>query len=391
MTKSHINPQAKNPGDPFTFLLVVTNSGGTPSGADTIRVMDVVPTGLTIGTITPASPFTCGVAGQVITCDNTLGALNAAASSTIGVSVTVAAGATNPLINAVKVGTNGTDPQNPTFPTNIEAALCTAVNVPIFGCAADSVPLNADLQIVKTQRQGIAGPFVAALANAVPTGSTVQFLVTISNAGPANVSSATIADTVPTNFSTVTWVCGLGSGTASCSAASGAGNAITLTGNLNSGSSLLITVTAVTRSASSVAGVTNTAAVTSPPGINDSTPGNNTASISTQIGVNNLSITKTDGITTVKAGTTTIYTVVVNNTGDYPADGARLFDPVAAGLQCTAPPTCTAAGPATSCPPGLTMAQLQNATAPTGVALGTFGAGGSLTFTFSCGVTATGQ
>jgi uncharacterized repeat protein (TIGR01451 family) len=391
MTKSHVNPQAKNPGDSFTFLLAVTNTGGTPSGANTIRVIDVVPAGLTIGTIAAATPFTCASVGQVITCNNTIGALGTATSSVIGVSVTVAAGASNPLINSAKVGTAGTDPQNSTLPTSVTAALCTGVDVPNYGCSANSVPLNADLQIAKTQRQGTTGTFVTALANVVPTGTTVQFLLTITNSGPSNVSSATIADSLPTNFSTVTWVCGVGSGTASCSAASGAGNAISLTGNVNGASSLVITVTALTSFATSVAGVTNTAAVAAPPGINDSTPGNNTASISTQIGVVNLSITKTDGTTTVKAGATTVYTVVVNNSGDYSADGSRLFDPVAAGLQCTATPSCAAAGPATSCPAGLTTAQLQNATAPTGVALGTFGAGGTLTFTLTCGVTATGQ
>ncbi|MBC7434435.1 MAG: DUF11 domain-containing protein [Bdellovibrionales bacterium] len=391
LTKVHTGTQSKNPGDTFAFVLTVRNSGGSASAVNTVRLRDVVPVGLTISAVAAGTPFTCVFAGQNVTCNNTLGALNAGVSSVITVTVTVAAGATNPLLNAAKVGTNGTDPQNNTYPTVLTAALCTDVDVPNYGCAADSVPLNADLQITKTQRQGNSGAFATTLANVVPLNTTVQFLLTVSNGGPSNVSTATIADTVPNNFSTVTWVCANSGGTATCGTASGSGNAISLTGSINNASSLTITVTAVTSAATTVAGVTNTASVIAPSGITDTTPANNTASVVTKIGATNLAITKSNGVSSLVAGTTTAYTIVVTNTGSYPADGARLYDPVAIGLQCTAPPSCVAAGSATACPVGLTAAQLQNTTPPTGVLLDTFGAGGSLTFLLSCGVTATGQ
>jgi uncharacterized repeat protein (TIGR01451 family) len=391
LTKVHANPQGKSPGNTFTFTLTVRNSGGSASAVNTVRLVDVMPTGLTIGAVAAGTPFTCATSGQVVTCNNTAGAFAAGASSIVTVTVTVAAGATNVLLNAAKVGTNGTDPQNSTYPTSVTAVLCTDVDVPNYGCAADLVPLNADLQITKTQRQGVSGAFATTLASVVPLNTTVQFLLTVSNAGPSKVSTATISDTVPTSFSTVTWVCGVGGGTATCGTASGSGNAISLTGTFNGTSSLTITVTAVTTAATTVAGVTNTAMVTAPTGITDTTPGNNTASVVTKIGATNLSITKGDGVGSVVAGTTTVYTIVVTNTGTYPADGSRLYDPVATGLQCTAPPTCVAAGAATSCPVGLTAAQLQNTTVPTGVSLDTFGAGGSLTISLTCGVTATGQ
>ena len=391
MTKVHVNPQAKSPGNTVTFVMTIRNLGGSASAVNTVRMMDVLPTGLTISAIGAGTPFTCGSSGQTLTCTNTIGAFAIGASSIVTVTATVTAGATNPLLNSAKVGTNGTDPQNSTFPTTTTTVLCTDIDVPNYGCAADTVPLNADLQITKTQRQGVSGAFANTLASVVPLNTTVQFLLTVSNAGPSKVSTATISDTVPTSFSTVTWVCGVGGGTATCGTASGSGNAISLAGTFNAASSLTITVTAVTSAATTVAGVTNTASVSAPSGILDTTPGNNTASVVTNIGATNLSITKNDGTGSVVAGTTTVYTIVVTNTGTYPADGSRLFDPVATGLQCTAPPTCVAAGPATSCPVGLTAAQLQNTTVPTGLSLDTFGAGGSLTITLTCGVTATGQ
>lgn len=388
MSKSHPDPQPRSPGNTFSFNLLVTNSGGGAAASGSVRVIDVVPAGLTIGAVTEVG-FTCGVAGQVVTCTTDTN-FPANSTKTITIPVTVAAGATNDLINRAKVGTNGPDVQNPTFPTAATVALCNGIDVPNLGCATDPVPLNADLQITKLQRIGTTSTFAATTTTVIPTGSTVQFRIDVTNSGPSNVSTATIADSVPVNFSTVTWACGNLAGTATCSAASGTGNAISLTGNLNSGGSLRITVTAVAAYPTAISGVINTASVTAPSGIVDTNPANNSATVTSVIGVTNLSITKTNSATTVTSGTTTTYTIVVNNSGDYPADGARLFDGVTAGLTCTAPPTCLAAGPATSCPAGLTMAQLQNTVPPAGVAIPTLGAGGSITVTYSCSVTATG-
>jgi uncharacterized repeat protein (TIGR01451 family) len=389
MTKTHPNPQARSPGDTFSHTLLVTNSGGGAAGAGTVQVIDVVPAGLVIGAITVSGFAPCAVAGQVVTCTSDTN-LPVGGSLSVTIPVTVSAGASTELINRAQVGTNGPDPQNNTFPTAASAGLCSGTDVPTLGCATDTVPLNADLQITKLQRRGTTDTFTTSVP-VVPTGSTVQFRIDVTNSGPGNVNTATIADTVPVNFTNVTWVCGNLAGTATCSAASGAGNAISLTGNISSGGSLRLTVTAVATFPTAVSGVVNTASVTAPTGIVDTNSANNSGTVTTTVGVTNLSITKTNGTTTVTSGGTTSYTIVVTNTGDYPADGARLYDPVVAGLSCTAPPICLAAGPATSCPIGLTAAQLQNATAPAGVAIPAFGAGGSITLTYACNVTATGQ
>ena len=124
MTKSHIDPQAKNPGDAFTFILNLRNNGDTAAAINTVRMVDVVPSGLNITSVAPNSPFTCTIALQVVTCNNTLAALAIDANVTVTVNVTVAAGATNALINRAKISTNGTDPQNNVFPDAAAAALC---------------------------------------------------------------------------------------------------------------------------------------------------------------------------------------------------------------------------------------------------------------------------
>lgn len=187
-------------------------------------MVDVVPSGLNITSVAPNSPLTCAIALQVVTCNNTLAALAIGANVTVTVNVTVAAGATNALINRAKIGTNGTDPQNNVFPDAAAAALCSGTDVPSFGCAADLVPLNADLQIVKLQRLGISGAFVSTIVG-VPLGTIVQYQISVTSSGPSNVTALQIIDTVPTNFSTVSCVY-TASGTASCSPTSGTGNAI---------------------------------------------------------------------------------------------------------------------------------------------------------------------
>ncbi|MES2941907.1 MAG: hypothetical protein V4772_03445 [Pseudomonadota bacterium] len=390
MSKTHPDPQIRSVGDTFAFTLTIRNNSGTNSGAaNTIRMIDVVPPNLTIGTVTANAPFTCATAAQVITCNNTGGALNAGLSRTITVAVTVAAAATNQLINKAKVSTNGADPQNNVFPTTTTVALCSGTDTPAFGCAVDPVTLNADLQIYKDQRLGQSGAFQTGLLG-VALGDVVQYRLRIVNAtGSAVVSTATFSDPVPFHVSvngasTVT----LAGGATGCSVAYTGSQLNGTVTSLPAGATCTVVIegTATTSSA----GATNTALVTVPAGINDTVPGNNTSTVLTAIGVANLSVTKTDGVTTIGAGANTTYTIVATNAGPSPANGARIYDPVATGLSCTAAPSCVASGAAV-CPAGLTMGQLQNAIAPLGVANPTFGSGGSITITVVCGVTASGQ
>ena len=390
MTKKHDDPQNRAVGETFNFTLAISNNGGvTLGGSNTIRMVDVVPAGLTIGAVSPSAPFTCSVSGQVVTCDNTNGALAAGQLSLILVPVTVTVAATNPLINRAKVGTSGADPQNNAFPTPVIAANCSGTDVPFAGCAADTVPLKADLQIFKDQRQGTVNAFQSTLLG-VALGDAVQYRLAIVNApGSAQVSNTTFSDPVPfhiSNLNTVSFV--VAGGASGCTAGfSGTQLSGTVT-SMPGGSTCTVIIQGIASTSS--AGATNTAQVSVPSGITDTVPGNNTSTVLTAIGVANLAITKSDGVTTIGAGRTTTYTIVATNGGPSPADGARIYDPVAAGLSCTTAPTCVASGPAT-CPPGLTIAQLQNSTAPQGVAIPTFGAGGGITLGLLCTVTATGQ
>ena len=102
-----------------------------------------------------------------------------------------------------------------------------------------------------------------------------------------------------------------------------------------------------------------------------------------------LDVTKTNGTTTLVAGSTTSYTVTFTNSGATAANGAIAKDTPSAGLSNCSVTGCTAAGsPVAVCP---ASGLWPNLFTVGGLSIATFPANSSLSFTLSCGVTATGQ
>ena len=103
---------------------------------------------------------------------------------------------------------------------------------------------------------------------------------------------------------------------------------------LASGGTYQITVTANVTAASG--SVSNTATVATPAGITDPTPGNNSATDTDTViaapVVADLSITKSNGVSSINAGATTVYTIVVTNNGPGEVTGATVTDLAPAGL-----------------------------------------------------------
>lgn len=93
--------------------------------------------------------------------------------------------------------------------------------------------------------------------------------------------------------------------------------------------------------------------------------------------------TKTDGVASVVAGSSTTYTIVVTDAGPGNAHGTIVTDAAVSGLTKTGL-TCTASGGAV-CPTGLTVAQLE-----AGVTVATLPFNGSLTFSVTATVSASG-
>ncbi len=106
-------------------------------------------------------------------------------------------------------------------------------------------------------------------------------------------------------------------------------------------------------------------------------------------GIADLSITKSNGVSSVNPGSQTTYTIVVTNSGPQGAGGATISDPAAPGLAKFSVGSCSAAGGAT-CPvvgPGVGQLGIANLEAGT-VVVPVLPAGGSVSFVVVATVTA---
>ena len=102
----------------------------------------------------------------------------------------------------------------------------------------------------------------------------------------------------------------------------------------------------------------------------------------------NITVTKTNVVSTVTAGQTMSYTVTVANGGSRAANNSVLQDTPSAGLSCTAV-TCSGSTPAGNCPAAASVT-IANLLGP-GISLTSLPASSTLTFAVTCGVTANGQ
>jgi uncharacterized repeat protein (TIGR01451 family) len=218
----------------------------------------------------------------------------------------------------------------------------------------------ADLSITKTD----------GVTTAVPGGS-VTYTITASNAGPDPVTGGTIADTFPAIL-TCTWTC-VGAGGGTCTA-SGSGN-INDTVNLPAGGSVTHTATCSVN-ASATGTLSNTATVSAGAASDSNTANNSATDADTLTPQADLSITKTDGVTTATSGGSVTYTITASNAGPSHAPGSTVGDTFPASLTCTW--TCVGAGGGTCTASGSgNIGDTVN-----------LPAGGSVTYTASCTVSA---
>ena len=193
------------------------------------------------------------------------------------------------------------------------------------------------------------------LLTTVP-GAPVQYILVVRNNGPDDVQGAAVIDPVPATLTDVTWLCRASPGSRCPEPASGTGRIAVRVDLLNGGIALFRINATVAATASGT--LRNVAAVLPPPGTLDPTPGNNVGidtdtvtTPSTSTPSADLTITKTDNVTGTVPGGLLLYTLVVTNQGPSAVTGARVVDPVPAGLTgvtwtCTASPgsSCPAAG-----------------------------------------------
>ena len=308
------------PGTSVTYTVVASNAG--PSAVSAATVTDTMPASLSgvTWTCVPAGGGSCAAgsgSGNIATTVD----LPVGATATFTISATVVATATGTLVNTATVAV----PAGVTDPT------------PANNSATDTDTLNptADLSITKTD----------GIASVVP-GQNTTYTVVVGNAGPSTAVNAPVTDALPAGATSGSWTCAASAG-ATCGAASGA-MPISSTATLASGAT--VTYTVVVAVASTATGsLTNTATVSAPAGVTDPSSANNSASdIDTLTPTADVSITKTDGLTTVVPGTIVTYTVVASNPGPSTVTGATVADTIPASL-IGATWTCSASAGST-CP-----------------------------------------
>lgn len=291
-------------------------------------------------------------------------------------------------------GKAGGDPIVTTYVVKVISGGTSVVSGLVHDFSGSSYHYNSDfgavtLTVLTKVRAADLGVTKTDNVTSVLQNSTTSYSIVVTNAGPEPAVTTTVADPA---------VAGLTKNSVTCTASAGTACPAALTvaalespglviASSSVGSTLTLTVVAtVTASAGTV---TNTVSLIPYSTVVDSVAANNTASdADSVIGLVNLTVAKTNGVTSLTAGSTTSYTVTVANFGPAAATGALLKDPVATGLNCTTV-TCTGVTGAAVCPgaANVTIANLQGA----GITLTSFPANSSLNFSVTCGVTATGQ
>ena len=263
------------PGGSVTYTITASNTG--PSNAVGATVADTFPASLSNITWTAV-----GAGGGTATASGS-GNINDTVNLPVGgsvtytVSATISPSATGSLINTVTVAA-------PSGVTDLTPSNNSATDT-------DTLAAQADLAISVTD----------GITTASPGGSTT-YTITVSNAGPSNVTGATVADTFPASL-TATWTAvGAGGGTAT---ASGTGN-INDTVNVPAGGSVTYTVSAAI-SANATGTLSNTATVAAPNGVTDTNPGNNSATDTDNL-LTLVTISATDATAAYTGGNTGTYT-----------------------------------------------------------------------------------
>ncbi|MEO8424081.1 MAG: hypothetical protein ABI595_09240, partial [Actinomycetota bacterium] len=301
------------PGTSTTYTITITNNGPSTEPAG-VRFTDTIPAG-TVGSEAEAD---CAIAANVFTC-TTVATIAAGASRSYQLTLAVPSGfAPATLVNTANITVRPiTDPDL----TNNSAT------------DTDTVTRSADLSIVKTDS-----------TDPVTPGQAFTYTLTVTNNGPSNASTLSVSDTVPAQF-TVTSVTSPG---ATCGFS---GNVVTCTRpTLIAAAAWVITVSVTANVAAPPGTYSNTATVSAATA--DPTPANNSSSQNTTISPSaDLAVTKTDGVASVVAGTSTTYTITLtNNSLNAVAAGVVVSDPIPAGtVGSESEPDCVIAAGTFTC------------------------------------------
>ncbi|MFY0254175.1 gliding motility-associated C-terminal domain-containing protein [Chitinophaga sp. 30R24] len=161
-------------------------------------------------------------------------------------------------------------------------------------------------------------------------GQQLSYTVDVTNQGPSNSTATVIRDNVPLSLNNVSWTTAVVQGTATVqSGATGTGNVVEVTANINAGATIRVTITG-TILPSTVNAIRNTAQVVP---VEPNQPAVTSNEIITTIQQQAaLQITKT-GPDTANAGAMVTYIITAGNNGPSNVKGVQITDVVPAAIQ----------------------------------------------------------
>ncbi len=283
-------------GTSTTYTIRVTNVGPSTEPAGVV-VDDPIPA----GTTPSQSEADCAIAAGVFTCTTST---PLAPGAFVEYQLTLDIPAGSVLVSLVNTATITTFPI-----TDPNAANDSATDT-------DTVTTSADLSVNKTDS-----------ADPISPGDVLDYAVTVTNNGPSDAQNLQVTDTLPAFGSFA--ITGIVPSAGSCGSA---GTLVTCTlGSLPAGGTWTITISVLLDPATPGGLYTDTATVTST--TPDPVPGNDSDDESTIVlPAVDMVVTKTDGVASVAAGTSTTYTITLTNDGPSTADaGIVVSDPIPAG------------------------------------------------------------
>ncbi len=300
------------PGTSTIYTIVVSNAG--PSDVFNAAVIDNVPAG------TSWSYTSTGTAG---TNGNT-----ASGTSNIGDLVTIPAGGQITYTSTL------------TIPSGFSGNLVNTATVSVPAGTTD--PNGGNNSATDTDTQSSRADLAITLSDGTATytpGTTTTYTMVVKNLGPSNAVGAAITNNAPPNTTITGWTAVFGGTAAGTSAGSGAINQIV---SIPAGDSIRYTVT-VSIPSDYTGNLVSTGTVATPVGITDPTPANNSATdTDTQNSVADLSSIKSNASSSYTPGTTTTYTLLIDNAGPSDVTGATVSDVIPAGTTWSYTSTGTA-------------------------------------------------
>ncbi|MFL6257056.1 MAG: beta strand repeat-containing protein [Pyrinomonadaceae bacterium] len=294
IAKSHTGNFAQGQAG-ATYTLTVSNAGGAATSG-TVTVTDTLPASLSYVSAT-GTGWTCGAAGQTVTCTRATALAPAASYPVITVTVNVSTTAPTSVTNTGSVsggGQTNTANDSASDPTNINGV--------------------ADLTVAKTH----SGNFTR--------GATGSYSLNVSNAGGAATSgTVTVTDTLPAGLTPSTqsgtgWTCGAAGQTITC----------TRSDALAAGASYPAITLVVNVLQTAGASLTNTAAVSG--GGQTNTANDSASDPTTVVSSSDLSLSKTVNNPNPIQGQNVTFTLTLTNSGPSNATNVVVTDLLPAGL-----------------------------------------------------------